>query len=124
MNGKYLLVPLLLGWMLVSSPAVMAGPAIQEMVGIMLDLHHYPSDSEKVTLQKIIDDGSSSQDERTIATALLHMHHSVTDADKAKLMGIANNDMAPAADRKVAEILAHMEHKASAADKQELEKLK
>ena len=124
MNGKYLLVPLLLGWMLVSSPAVMAGPAIQEMVGIMLDLHHYPSDSEKVTLQKIIDDGSSSQDERTIATALLHMHHSVTDADKAKLMGIANNDMAPAADRKVAEILAHMEHKASSADKKELEKLK
>ena len=124
MNGKYLLVPLLLGWMLVSSPAVMAGPAIQEMVGIMLDLHHYPSDSEKVTLQKIIDDGSSSQDERTIATALLHMHHSVTDADKAKLMDIANNDMAPAADRKVAEILAHMEHKASAADREELEKLK
>ena len=124
MNGKYLLVPVLLGWMLVSSPVVMAGPAIQEMVGIMLDLHHYPSDSEKVTLQKIIDDGSSTQDERTIAAALLRMHHSVTDADKAKLMDIANNNMAPAADRKVAEILAHMEHKASAADKQELEKLK
>jgi len=124
MNGKFLLVPVLLGLMLVSSPTVMAGPAIQEMVGIMLTLQRYPSDSEKVTLQKIIDDGSSSQDERAIATALLHMHHTVSDADKAKLMDIANNDMAPEADRKVAGILAHMEHHASAADKKELESLK
>jgi hypothetical protein len=124
MNGKHLLAPLLLGLMLVSSPAVMAGPALQEMAGIMLTLHHYPSDSEKVTLQKIIDDSSSSQDERTIATALLHMHHTVTDDDKAKLMDIANNNAAPAADRKVAEILANMHHMASAADKEELEKLK
>ena len=124
MNGKYLLVPLLLGWMLVSSPAVMASPAIQEMVSIMLDLHHYPSDSEKVTLQQIIDSDASSPDERTIATALLHMHHSVTDADKAKLMDIANNDMAPAEDRKVADILAHMKHKASSDQRSELEQLK
>ena len=124
MNGKHLLVPLLLGLMLVCSPAVMAGPAIQEMAGIMMELHHYPSDSEKATLQKIIDDSASTQDERTIATALMHMHHTVTDDDKAKLMDIANNDMAPAADRTMAEILAHMEHKASADDKAELEKLK
>ena len=124
MNGKFLLIPLLLGLMLVSSPAAMAGPAIQEMVGIMLNLNHYPSDSEKASLQKIIDDGSSSQDERTIATALMHMHHTVSDDDKAKLMGIANNDMAPDPDRKVAEILAHMEHHASSADKKVLQTLK
>lgn len=124
MNGKYLLIPLLLGWMLIASPGVMAGPAIQEMVGIMLTLHHYPSDSEKVTLQKIIDDSATSQEERTIATALLHMRHTVTDDDKAKLMDIANNDAAPEADRKVADILAHMHHKASSDAKQELEMLK
>ena len=122
MNGKQLLAPLLLGLMLVCSPAVMAGP-IQEMANIMMKLHHYPSDSEKATLQKIIDDSASTQDERTIATALMHMHHTVTADDKAKLMDIANNNMAPAADRTMAEILAHMEHKASADDKAELEKL-
>ena len=122
MNGKHLLVPLLLGLMLVCSPAVMAGP-IREMANIMMKLHHYPSDSEKATLQKIIDDSASTQDERTIATALMHMHHTVTADDKAKLMDIANNNMAPAADRTMAEILAHMEHKASADDKAELEKL-
>jgi len=122
MNGKHLLAPLLLGLMLVCSPAVMAGP-IQEMANIMMKLHHYPSDSETATLQKIIDDSASTQDERTIATALMHMHHTVTADDKAKLMDIANNDMAPAADRTMAKILAHMEHKASADDKAELEKL-
>ena len=124
MKGKYLLVPVLLGWMFVASPVAMAGTAIQEMVGIMLTLHHYPSDSEKVTLQKIIDDSSTSQDERTIASALLHMRHTVTDDDKAKLMDIANNGSATVADRKVAEILAHIHHKASSEDKQELKMLK
>jgi hypothetical protein len=124
MNGKYLLAPLLFGAMLVSSPAVMAGSAIQEMAGIMMTLHHYPDDSQKATLQKIIDDSSSTQDERTIASALMHMHHTVTDDDKAKLMDIANNSSAPDADRKEAEILANMHHKASADAKAELEKLK
>jgi len=124
MNGKYLLVPVVLGWMLVASPGAMAGSAIQEMAGIMLNLNHYPSDSEKAELQKIINDSSTSQEERTIATALLHMHHTVPDADKAKLMDIANNDAAPEADRKVADILAHMHHHASSDAKQELKKLK
>ena len=124
MNGKFLLVPVVLAWMLASTPVAMAGSAIQQMVGIMLDLHHYPSDSEKVTLKSIVDDGSASQDERTIASALMHMHHTVTDADKTKLMDIANNDAAPEADRKVADILAHMHHKASSDAKQELEMLK
>ena len=124
MNSKYLMVPALLGLMLFSSPSLMAGPAIQEMVNIMLQLHHYPSDSEKQTLQEIANDSSSSEDERIIATALMHMHHTVTDADKEKLLSIANNSQAPAADRTVAGILANMQHKASASDREELEKLK
>ena len=124
MNGKYLLAPVMFILMLVSSPIALAGSAIQEMASIMMTLHHFPTDSEKATLQKIIDDSSTSQDERTIASALLHMHHTVTDDDRVKLMDIANNDKAPAADRKEAEILSHMEHKATANDKAELEKLK
>jgi hypothetical protein len=124
MKGKYLLVPALLGWMFVASPAAMAGTAIQEMVNIILTLHHYPSDSEKVTLRKIIDDSATSSDEREIANALLHMRHTVSDSDKAKLLEIANNGSATVADRKVAEILAHIHHKASSEDKQELEMLK
>ena len=110
--------------MLFNSPGLMAGPAIQEMVGIILHLHHYPSDSEKETLQKIANDSASSEDERAIATALMNMEHTVTDADKAKLLSIANNSQAPAADRKVASILANMHHKASESDKKELEKLR
>ncbi|MEJ2554140.1 MAG: hypothetical protein P8164_15340 [Gammaproteobacteria bacterium] len=124
MNGKYLLLPLVLGWLLASSPVVMADTAMQEMVGIMLTLHHYPSDSDKVTLHKIINDSASTQDERTIAEALMRMHHTVTDDDKAKLLAISHNESAPAADRKVAEILANMHHKASAGARAELEKLK
>lgn len=124
MNGKYLLIPLALGWLLLSSPAVMADTAMQEMVGIMLRLHHYPDDADMVTLKKIINDSATSEDDRTIAAALTRMHHTVTDDDKAKLLDISHNEAAPAADREVAEILANMHHKASADARAELEKLK
>ena len=123
MNGKYLMVPALLGLMLFNSPGLMAGPAIQEMVGIVLNLHHHPSDSEKDSLQKIANDGSASQDDRTIATALLNMNHRVTDADREKLNQIANDSTAPEADRKVAAILAGINHTPSDSDKEELKKL-
>lgn len=124
MNSKYLMVPMLLGVMLFSSPNLMAGPAIQEMVGILLNLHHHPSDSEKATLQKIANDSASSEDERTIAKALLNMDHRVTDSDREKLNQISNNSSAPMADRKVAGILAGLNHTPSDSDKSELEKLK
>ena len=123
MNTKYLVMPILLGFMLFSSPGIMAGPAIQEMVGILLNLHHHPSDSEKADLEKIANDGSVSENERTIASALLNMNHRVNADDKAKLEKIADDDSAPMADRKVAGILADLNHKPSDADKEELEKL-
>jgi hypothetical protein len=124
MIKKFLMLPIVLGFMIFSSPSLMAATAMQEMVGIMLSLQHYPNDSQKETLQKIANDSSVSENQRTIATALISMHHTVTDADKEKLENIANNNAAPEAERKVAGILANMHHHASAADKAELEKLK
>ncbi len=124
MTKKFLMLPIVLGFMIFSSPSLMAATAMQEMVGIMLGLQHYPSDSEKETLQKIANDSSVSENQRTIATALINMHHTVSDADKEKLENIANNNAAPEEERKVAGILANMHHHASAADKAELNKLK
>jgi len=123
MIGKYLIVSVLLGFTLFSSHTLMAGPAIQEMVGIMLHLHHNPSDAEKTSLQKIAGDSAASANERAIATALLNMHHSVSSADRENLRKIAADNAAPAADRTVAGILADLNHTASDADKKELEKL-
>lgn len=124
MNKKYLMLPALLVFMLFSSPSLMAGPAIQEMVGILLNLHHRPSDSDKATLQKIANDSAASANERTIATALLNMEHRVAAPDRDKLLKIANDSSAPAADRKVAGILADLNHTPSDSDKAELGKLK
>ncbi len=123
MNKKFLMMPLLLGFMLFNSPSLMAGPAIQEMVDILLHLHHHPSDSEKASLEKIVNDSSASANERTIASALLNMNHRVSADDKAKLQQIANDDSAPKADREVAGILATINHKPSESDVEELEKL-
>ena len=123
MNKKFLVLPIVLGFMLFSSPALMAGPAIQEMVGILLNLHHHPSDSEKADLEKIANDSATSKNERIIATALMNMNHRVSADDKAKLEKIAGDDSAPMADRKVAGILADLNHKPSDSDKEVLEKL-
>ena len=123
MNKKYLVLPVLLGFMVFGSSNLMAATALQEMVEIMLHLHHYPSDAEKETLQKIANDSSVSENQRTIASALMKMHHKVTDADKEKLEKISNSSDASAAEREVAGILANMHHKASAADREKLEKL-
>lgn len=124
MNKKFLMLPLLFGFLLFNSPALMAGTAIQEMVGILLHLHHHPSDSEKATLEKIVNDSSASANERTIASALMNMNHHVSADDRAKLRQIADDGSAPMADRTVAGILATINHKPSESDMEELEKLK
>ena len=52
MNSKFAMVPVL-GLMLFSSAGLMASPAIQEMVAIMLQVNEYPTASEKATLYTI-----------------------------------------------------------------------
>ncbi len=124
MNKKFLIMPVLLGFMLFGSTSLMAGTAIQEIAGILINLNHHPSDSEKATLEKIANDSAASENERAIAAALMNIDHRVGAADKEKLHKIANDSAAPEADRKVAGILADLSHKPSSADKAELQKLK
>lgn len=123
MNKKYLMMPILLGFMLFNSTNLMAGPAIQEIASIIINLHHHPSDSEKASLEKIAKDGSTSENEKTIAMALMDMNHRVSASDKAKLEKIANDSSAPQEDRTVAGILADINHKPSDADVAQLKKL-
>jgi len=124
MKKKLLILPVALALMLFNSPSLLAGTAIQEMVGIMLHLNHHPNSDEKDSLQKIADDNATSVNERTIAEALKNMNHKVSDEDKAKLEKIADDSSASMEDRKVAGILATIHHHPSASDREELEKLR
>jgi type II secretory pathway pseudopilin PulG len=40
--------------------------AVQTMAGILMNLHHFPSDSDKQALVQITEDKSATADERTV----------------------------------------------------------
>ena len=121
---KKIMIPVFLSILLIASPSVMAGSAIQEMAQIVMSLNHHPSDADMDTLHSIMNDNAASENERTIATALMNMNHHVSAADKQKLMKITNNDAAPEAARKLAGIVAGLNHKASGNDRAALQNLK
>ena len=68
----------------------MAGPAIQEMIGTALILHHHPRDSEKDILQKIAHDSSAPKADHKVAGVLAGIHHTAGDSDKEELKKLQN----------------------------------
>src|ERR1039457_6191822 len=54
--------------------------AVQTMAGILMNLHHFPSDSDKQALMQITEDKSATADERTVAQALMNVKHTVAAA--------------------------------------------
>ncbi|MCC6208664.1 MAG: hypothetical protein IT488_11000 [Gammaproteobacteria bacterium] len=114
----------LISILLVSLAApVFAASAIQQMAGITLQLHHYPSDAEKATLRGIADNDSATAGERALATALMNMEHKVSGSDKRKLEALVKADGTPAAERTLAEVLLGINHKPSKADAEKLRPL-
>lgn len=118
------ITPFLLSALLMFTAApVFADSAIQQMAGITLHLHHYPSDAEKQTLRGIADDASATAGERALATALMNMEHKVGGADRQKLQELLQSDATPAAERTLAGVLLGINHKPSAADTEKLRPL-
>jgi len=111
MNYKTLAVSALLVSSLISGAAAYAAsPAVKEMAGILSHLNHYPSDSEKHSLNGIIDDAESNHAERTIAKAMKSMRHHVSASDRERLEGIAKDPGVDVDTRRLAAILASVNH--------------
>ena len=94
--------------------------AISQMAGIMMRLHHYPDAEGKKVLQDIINDGSTSATDRTLAQAMLDLHHHVNPKDKAPLNKIINDSSASKHEKELADIILNLNHKATSADKEKL----
>ena len=124
MRSKHLVV-LLLPLLLAALPAAAnaGGDAIRTMADIIMHLNHYPSDSEKQTLNGIIHDPKATAGEKTIAGALMRMRHSVGGDDAAALRALAADAKASAGERELADILLGIHHHPSAMDRQRLQKL-
>ena len=103
--------------------AMAADENIKQMAQIMLNLNHFPSDSEKQTLKQITLSGSSTEYEKTVATAMINLQHQATAEDKKKLAIIMNDKSAPEEIRTLDTIVHNVAHHPSDEDKQKLKKL-
>lgn len=95
------------------APFTYADEAISEMANIVINLKHFPSDSDKAALATIAE-SDSNDDVKAIALAIANISHKVTDADKATLDAIVANGDADAALRALAGVVGSLTHLPSA----------
>jgi len=111
---------------LLSSVAVFAGgdhekSATYQMAEIMHRLKHYPSPVGKDVLNKIVQAANTTENERTIATAMLNLQHKVASSDVPKLEAIIASKKSTAHERDLATIVLGLDHRPSKQDKTKLE---
>jgi hypothetical protein len=119
----YILSVVLLLAVAVTPLAAAETKAVQTMSGILMKLNHFPSDAEKKTLQAIVDDKTTTADERVVAQALINMKHKPAAEDQTKLEAVAKSKTASESVKTLATIVAGLNHTTSEADKEKLKKL-
>ena len=112
-----------LAWVPNTFADAMGGNAMQQMATIMHRLKHYPSPQGKETLKKIIDNESTSANERTLATAMVNLEHTVNPADKPKLQAIIDSADAAKDEKDLASIILNLNHRPTAEDKKRLQEM-
>jgi hypothetical protein len=95
------------------APSGYADEAVSAMVNIVINLKHFPSDSDKTALAAIAE--SDSDDAvKAIAVAIANISHKVTDTDKATLDAIVADDSLAAEVRGLAGVVGSLTHLPSA----------
>jgi hypothetical protein len=97
--------------------------AVQTMSGILLKLNHFPNEGEKKALQQLVDDKTTTAEERVVAQAMLNLQHKATAEDKTKLEALVKDAKAPESVKTLATIVLGLNHAPSDADKEKLKKL-
>ena len=113
----------LLSLMFVAQSALAASVAVRQMASILLQLEHYPSIDDKVKLNEIANNKSSTKQEQVLATSVSNLKHQVADGDKDKLKHVIDDADAPKDVREMASIILTLRHFPSAADKAKLEQM-
>lgn len=95
-----------------------ATDAVKTMAKIILNLNHYPSDSEKTQLKTIATSGS--EQEKVLAGAMINLQHKVADGDKKALEQLKSDEYSSPEVKDLAGILLSLNHQPSDADKKKL----
>jgi hypothetical protein len=111
-NGMRILAcfsAVLFSLVLLYAPSGHADEAVSTMANIVVNLKHFPSDSDKAALAAIAE--SDSDDAvKAIAVAIANISHKATDADKATLAAIVADDSQDAAVRALAGVVGSLTH--------------
>jgi hypothetical protein len=105
----------------VFSIAIASTPAMKQMAEIMHRLKHFPSPQGKEILRGIAKNKSTTNNERTLASAILNMEHEVTPQYKSDLEDMTASASTTADEKAFANILLNFSHRPSDADKKRLE---
>ena len=104
----------------VSSANAAESKAVVAMSGILTTLQHFPNTSDKQILGQIVEDKTTTADERTVAKALLNVQHKVAAGDKAGLDAVVADAKASSGVKTLAGIILSLNHMPSADDKTKL----
>ncbi len=108
MNRSLLLCLLVL----ILAPSLsMADGATHSMASILLELKHYPTDTDKKVLAGISQSEHSTANEKTLAMAISRIAHKADREDKAALKKISMSDDASEAEKTLALAILGMNHK-------------
>jgi len=97
--------------------------AIYKMAEIMLRLKHFPSPLGKETLQGIIDNKSTTKNQKKLATAMLNLQHRLVGADAPNMKALMGDKTATEDERDLAKMLYELDHRPTKENKQRLEKM-
>ena len=111
------LAVVVLGAFMALNVALAADDAIGTLARITMSLNHYPSDADKEELNAIIESDETTDEEVTIALAILNMQYTVGAGDAQRLDQLVADDMVEESVKTLAGILLHLNHTPSDEDK-------
>ncbi len=100
-----------------------ADGAISTMASVLSELSHFPSATDKEALTGIVEDASSTTDEKMLAQIISRIAHKASAADKAELQKILAREETSQAARAIATAVVNINHKLQSDDMQALKAL-
>jgi len=97
---------------------------IIEMADIMISLEHFPTSGDQKRLQSVMDSGSSTEQEKIIANAIMNVQHQTTAEDQQKLQKIIDGTAPTSTVSTLASIVQSFSHGISKTDKRKLQTIK
>ncbi len=97
---------------------------IIEMADIMISLEHFPTSGDQKKLQSVMDSGSSTEQEKIIANAIMNVQHQTTAEDQQKLQKIIDGTAPTSTVSTLASIVQSFSHGISKTDKRKLQTIK